>query len=79
MTRPYKAPRNRTWTIKSQDKIQLFENPTDYIHIFSSDEKTWDTLWRGVVQARVRDCFSSLPSSPLPLSSIVALHLELRS
>ncbi|KAL7414467.1 hypothetical protein BDY24DRAFT_24877 [Mrakia frigida] len=50
----------------AEDKIQFFEEPKDYIHIFtSSDERTWETMWRGITSARVR-----LVSPFLPVHSL---------
>lgn len=53
MTRVYKAPKTRVWALKSQENVTLFEDPTDFIHVFSTDDRTWDAFWRGITSARV--------------------------
>ncbi|KAF8965985.1 hypothetical protein BDZ97DRAFT_1658265 [Flammula alnicola] len=39
VTRPHRAPKPFTFSIKSTDKLSFFENTSDYLHTFSCSEK----------------------------------------
>ncbi|KAF9483548.1 hypothetical protein BDN70DRAFT_904143 [Pholiota conissans] len=52
VTRPYKAPKPFTFSVKSTDKLSFFENTDDYMHTFSCSEKDGKIWMEKILIAR---------------------------
>lgn len=77
VTRIHKSSKQFTFAVKSTDPITLFENKSDYLHVFSVPEDTGIAWLESIWLARVRHkCFSH--ASVLTLSSMKSyiLHQE---
>lgn len=53
ITRPHRAPKAFTFTIKSTDNLSFFENAADYMHTFSCSEKNGEAWMEKILFARV--------------------------
>lgn len=60
VTRIHKSSKNFTFAVKSTDPITLFENKSDYLHVFSVPEDTGVAWVESIWQARV--CISTILS-----------------
>lgn len=54
MSRQYKAPGSFVFALKSTDNLTMFENPADYLHVFSCDPKDGVRWTQAILLARVR-------------------------
>ena len=59
-TRPHRAPKPFTFTVKSTEKLSLFENTDDYMHTFSCSERDGNIWMEKILVARVRNFSSEL-------------------
>lgn len=57
-TRPHRAPKPFTFTVKSTEKLSLFENTDDYMHTFSCSERDGNIWMEKILVARVSNFFS---------------------
>ena len=56
VTRVSKAPKAFVFAVKSTDNITYFESTSDYVHIFSCDEKEGLIWLEKILLTRVRIC-----------------------
>jgi hypothetical protein len=75
VTRPYKAPKSYIFALKSTDNLNLFENPSDSVHIFSCDKVDAEVWLERILVARSyvlhqeRTVLFQQPSDPAPHTS----------
>ena len=60
VTRSHRAPKPFAFTVKSTDKLSLFENTADYMHTFACSEKNGEAWVEKILLARVRRLESKL-------------------
>jgi len=52
LTKPYKAPYSFTFAVKSTERISLFENKSDYLHVFSCPQENGMPWMEAILLAR---------------------------
>ena len=57
VSRLHKAPRPFVFAVKSTDNLTLFENPADYLHVFSCEQKFGQQWMERILLARVGAVF----------------------
>ena len=70
VTRSHRAPKPFAFTVKSTDKLSLFENTADYMHTFACSEKNGEVWVEKILLARVRR------SSVVPTTGFIDLNLK---
>ena len=53
VTRVSKAPKTYVFAVKSTDNISFFESTSDYVHVFSCDQKEGENWLEKILLARV--------------------------
>jgi hypothetical protein len=53
ITRVYKAPKNYIFALKSTDSLSFFEDASDYLHVFSCNEREGEKWMQIILLARV--------------------------
>jgi hypothetical protein len=53
ITRVYKAPKSYVFALKSTDSLSFFEDASDYLHVFSCNEKEGAKWMQIILLARV--------------------------
>ena len=53
VTRVSKAPKAYVFAVKSTDNLSFFESTSDYVHVFSCDQKDGENWLEKILLARV--------------------------